>query len=223
MFLYLVVFLLCWAGSACAKVDLTPIKDDEFITIDVNDNGIAFVSTTFPFDQMAFTHKYSLEEHPSHTYSDIVILDYFEENPSAAWRIWFEYSARTYLGITSITITLDGVEYTFTGVGGKEKMKSYDSYVTESPNILLGKENVSFWSALLLKWESLENVSDVLDMSLPVVLHGTEDIETTINGISILEMCLIGESLIRISGLEAFAETTGTSVTAVNLTTGEKL
>ena len=216
--LFLLMILVCWSMPVFAKVDLTPLrKDNDLYVIDVTEDGNAFINTRISEQDLMYIHKYSLTERPSYTHSDIFILDYFGSNPRAFWRIWFRYYAKYFLGITSITITMDDVEYTFTGVGGKERMQSGDSYVVEGPNILIGKGNFDFWNALLLKCEAYEDGKDILNISLPVVLHGTEDVETEISGTSVMDMFLMGETLLRIAGLEAFTEIDGTSMTTVNL------
>ena len=222
-FLFLLTLLVCFSLPAFAKIDLTPIRNrSDLYRIDVNDNGHAFIMTKLGLNDRIFSHKYSLEENPSYCYSDIVIMDYFDENPAAAWRLCFDYSAASYLGITSITITMDDVEYTFTGVGGKERMFSHDSYITEKPNIVFGSENDDFWRTLMLKCLGLGDGDAILNMSLPVVLHGTEDVETELDGAAILDMNLMGMALIDMTGEGQIVNLDGTPMKTVNLKPEEK-
>ncbi|MBR0513054.1 MAG: hypothetical protein IJK06_02245 [Clostridia bacterium] len=156
-------------------------------------------------------------DYPSGVYSDIIIGDYYSSSPVAFWRFWVSYSAAKYLGITSFTIIMDGNEYTFKNVGNKDHMTDYGTNVRENPHITFGSNNLSFWLALLLKWEGLEDKTEMFDMSMQMILHGTtKDLTVDIPGYAMADMAVLGEVYLSMAGMEALMGEEGSEMTVVN-------
>ncbi len=116
-----------------------------------------------------------------------------------------------------MTIELDGTSYKFTGIGGKDHMKDYGTNVREEPCIVFGSDNLGFWLALLMKFEGLEDKTDMFDMSMKAILHGTmEDVAIEISGDAMLDLCIIGEAYLKMAGFDTLMDEDGTSMTLVS-------
>ena len=190
----LLMMTLTWlCASAFAKVDLSYVRKNDMYSIDVFDEGYALIRIKPDLklkEAQELKHKYSIEDHPSRAYTDVVITDYFDEDAFPYVRLWFEYNAPELLGITSATITMNGTPYTFTDIGNKDGVKKHEGYYTEKPFIVLGKNTMEFWLNFLFL--NLEKGSDIVNVSFPVVLHGIEDVETELSGASLAEWYLLG-------------------------------
>lgn len=203
-------------AATAATVDLSVLKGNELLDVDIDNEGNAFVESII--GHTTFTHPKSIDDYPSWVYSDIIIGDYYSSEPVALWRFWVSYSAAKYLGITSMTIVLDGTKYTFNNVGSKENMNDYGTNVRENPHINFGSDNLDFWLALLLKWESLENKTEMFDMSMQIILHGTtEDVTVDIDGFAMVDLCTLGEIYISMVGIEGLMDYEGTSMTTASV------
>ena len=99
----------------------------------------------------------------------MIIANYFSDYPVCALRIWFHYFAEDFLGIRSITFTINGKDYTFSQVGDKELLASYDTYIEEFPNIIFGKNNNDFLLELFGIGESLIGDNNAIECTIPVV------------------------------------------------------
>ena len=213
--LVVVLLLVSFTIASASSVDLSVLKDNSLIDVDIDNDGDAFVESIF--GKTNFTHPKGLDDYPSYVYSDIIIGDYYSSNPVALWRFWVSYSAAKYLGITSMTIDLDGTKYTFKNVGSKDNMTDYGTNVRENPHITFGSENLSFWVALLLEWECLEQKTDMFDMSMKLTLHGSlEDVTVTIDGYAMADLCIIGETYLSMAGIEGLMAYEGNSMTYVS-------
>ncbi len=209
------VLLAGMAGTALADVDLSTIRNSELYYIDVNDNGYAFVGSIVPYDLMTVSHPNSVASEPSIAYSDIVVSNYYSsgDRQQAAWRLWLEYRGGSYLGITAITLTWDGTDYTFEGVGDSSRMQNHGNYVQENARIVFGSDNMLFWLSFLLRCEGLDNKMEIIDWSMPMVLHGTRDVATELSGYTLLDLYLVGEAMYNISGFDGLLGTSGSPVT----------
>ena len=209
----IVLFLLSCSAFA-DKLDLSVLKNNDLIDVDIDSDGNAFIESFV--GHTAFTHDGSMEEYPSYVYSDIIIGDYYSSEPVSLWRFWISYSAEKYLGITSFTLILDGSEYTFSNVGNKDHMFDYGTNVRENPHIAFGMSNMSFWVALLLKWESIEDKTEFLDMSMQMILHGTtKDITVDVPGAALIDMAILGELYLSMAGIETLIDYDGNEMTVL--------
>jgi hypothetical protein len=202
------------ALASIDPIDLTYVRESDVLAMDISDSGNAFIYTTL--DAQTIEHADSLEAHPSDVYSDIIVIDYYGDQ-YPCWRFWIDYRAESFLGITSVTMEYGGKSYTFSGLGDKDHMSTKDGYVQESIPIQMGYENVLFWSAFMLDVESLEDKSEILTWSIPVVLHGTEDVTTTINGDAITDFYVMGLTMANINGMSALADNEGSVCTVEEL------
>lgn len=213
--LVVALLMMSFTAASAASVDLSILKGNSLLDVDINNDGNAFVESIIGHTN--FSHPKSLDNYPSWVFSDIIIGDYYSKEPVALWRFWVSYSAAKYLGITSMTIELDGTKYTFNDVGSKDNMTDYGTNVRENPKIIFGSENLSFWLALLLKWEGLEQKTDMFDMSMDLTLHGSiEDVTVTIDGYAMADLCVIGEAYLSMVGFEGLMDYEGTSMTSVS-------
>ncbi len=210
------IVTICTSCLAFAdNLDLSVLKNNNLIDVDISNEGNAFVESII--GHTPFTHEGNLEDYPSGVYSDIIIGDYYSSSPVAFWRFWVSYSATKYLGITSFTIIMDGNEYTFKNVGNKDHMTDYGTNVRENPHITFGKNNMTFWLALLLKWEGLEDKTEMFDMSMQMILHGTtKDITVEVPGYAMADMAVLGELYLSMGGIEALMDEDGTEMSVVN-------
>ena len=95
---------------ALADNDYSYIKNaNQFYSMNINDDGNAFISSKHGLVDLKFDHKYALEEYPSYVYSDIIVIDYYGD-ADPVWRIWINYNAKNSLGITSVSITLPDID-----------------------------------------------------------------------------------------------------------------
>lgn len=221
----MVLCIMLATVTAFADFDMSYIRQhSDLFNIDINDDGNAFIGTNLNAYDLAVEHKYSLPNHPTYVYSDIIVIDYYGKK-SPVWRIWINYQAQKALGITSATFKLQNyntdvepntriegstMDCTLVGIGGKDHIENHDGYVTETPCIVIGKNNLMFWLKLIL---TLETDTDIDTLEIPVVLHGAmEDIEITLKGAAIYELYAMGEAAFATMGLEGIYETDGTEM-----------
>ncbi len=209
--LLLTAALLTCCSAALAQVDMSSLENNDLYRVDVaQDGGHAFVSMNIVDEALAFSHKYSLSAYPSLAYSDILITGYKTENANAVWRIWFEYNAEKSLNIHSITITFGGKDYTFTDLSGANTGMPYADHVWETPCIVLGAANFDFWFDFIVACETLEDKKEIMNWQIPVVLHGDEDVEAAMGGLSALSIYLCGEEMASLIGVEGLFQMNGT-------------
>ena len=211
-------------ASAMADVDLSSVRNSDIFYINVESSGNAFVGSFIPYSWATFDHPNAVDGHASFAYSDIIVTDYYGTTGSqrAVWRWWLEYNAPYYLGITSVTFDLDGTYYTFSGVGGTSQMEDNGSYVTENICLVFGSENMMFWLLFLFKCEALDDITEIADWTMPVVLHGTRDVETEMNGYALLDLYLVGEAALQITGFDGLYATDGSAMTYTEPETGKE-
>ena len=209
--------LLAACVPALAELDLTHTRESTLFRIDEGAGGeYAFVSLALDITEMGFTHRYALSDQPSFAYSDLLINRYGTADAYAVWRLWFEYKATQSLNIHAVTILLDGKSYTFSDLSGLVNNEEHDDYILETPCIVFGSQNTEFWLDYLIKCETLENKVEILNgWNLPVILHGDEDVEITVNGATLFSLFAVGEEMANISGIASIIEREGTPVEVV--------
>ncbi len=209
--------MLCTSLSAFADgLDLSVLKNNDLIEVEIDNDGDAFVNSIVGHTR--FDHEKSLDDYPSYVYSDIIIGDYYSTKPITLWRFWVSYSAAQYLGITSFSLVLDDTEYTFKNVGNKDNNEDYSTNVRENPHIAFGSNNMSFWLALLLKFEALEDKTEMFNMSMKMILHGTtKDIEVTLPGDAMVDLAIVGELYLSLAGLDELSSYDGTEMTETEI------
>ena len=193
--------LMGLCAPALASVDLSSVRNNDLFYVKLEDSGHCFVGAA--------------DEKASYAYSDIIVSNYYgaAADRNAVWRWWLVYNAPAYLGVTSVTFTLNGTDYTFENVGGSDHLENHGSYVTENLCIVFGSENLQFWLDFLLTCEAESDKTVIMNWSMPAVLHGTRDVPVTINGFALLDLFLVGEAMLQITGVEGLMDTDGNPLT----------
>lgn len=87
--------------------DMSAIRGNDYLEISVDkEEGVAFVTTKMSVAGRSFTHEYESETRYSYFESDILVLDYYSDNPKGILRTWITYSADEFLYITSVSFLL---------------------------------------------------------------------------------------------------------------------
>lgn len=95
-------------------------------------------------------------------------------------------------------------------------MNDYGTNVRENPHITFGKNNMTFWIALLLKWEALEDKTEIFDMTMQMILHGTtKDLTIEVPGCAMVDLAVLGEMYLSMAGIETLMDVEGTEMTVL--------
>ena len=210
-FVCILCMILTLQTGICAEsqIDYSVINErPDVYDLDLDDEGEnAYISVKL--DKSHFRHKNSPEEVDSLFYSDIIIIDYYS-SPRAIWRLWVDYTAKSTLGITSATFTLDDTDYTF-DVASSVGVTKYDDFILEDFGIVIGSNNSSFWSTLLLKLIECEDYAAIEKINIPVVLHGAmDDVSFVIPADALVTIYFIGDAMLEMVGIDGIIETDGT-------------
>ncbi len=167
-------------------------KNDKIFEISVNDEEeIAFITTVISVADRSFTHEYESKTRYSYLESDILVLDYYSDNPEGILRTWIVYSADEFLYITSVSFFVNGKEYIFSGIADSEWHYEFDDGIMEKVLIKYGAEgSADFLDAVIdegIKSNDDENYSPEIKM----VLHGTKDVTVNLGRYPILDLTLI--------------------------------
>ena len=85
--------LLCAAAAAETGFDLSVIRQNDYLEIDVDsEEEVAFVESTFSTKDLSFVHSRESEKLYSSTHMDILIIDYFSSGAYPVWRLWITVS-----------------------------------------------------------------------------------------------------------------------------------
>ena len=221
--LFLALALLCsCASSLAAGYDMSYIRDyDSLFTVDVNDDeGVAFVESVLSASERSFVHKYESDYRYSSTMFDILVIDYDKSSAYPIARLWITYCADEYIYYDSVTFTLDGKDYTFTGISDPDWRSEDEKGVVEKALIIFGTDNLEFLAALQDYREQFGSYDELIDEvngpKVKMVLHGrNEDIAVTLGGGFMLDFALIIEgAFLETNGLDYIDKvTTSTSMT----------
>ena len=175
----LVLALLCSCASSLADgYDLAYVKDSGSVfSIDEDtDRGVAFVESSLSASDRSFVHKYESDHRYSSTRFDILVVDYGQSDAYPVPRLWVIYCADEYLNYDSVTITLDGKDYTFTGISDPDWRTRDEKGVIEKVLIKFGSENLDFLSAMENLTERYPTYDELMDETngpkVKMVLHG---------------------------------------------------
>ena len=133
--------LLCTCASSLADgYDLAYVKDNASIfSIDEDtERGVAFVESSLSASERSFVHKYESDHRYSSTRFDILVVNYGQSDAYPVPRLWVIYCADEYLNYDSVTITLEGKDYTFTGISDPDWCSKDEKGVIETVLIKLG-------------------------------------------------------------------------------------
>ncbi len=217
--LLLALTLLAGASASLADglIDLTHVRENsEYFTLDVNaDADVAFVEARLSNRDRAFDHPRAIPDDPSHTWFDILLGDYGKSTVYAIPRLWIAYCAEEYLNVASVTITVDGVDYTFTDVASEDRRGALETGgVGENLVICFGMENLTFLMALEEKVNAIGEYEDLLATPTRMVLHGAEDVEVELPGCFLLDFFMVMKgAFVQINGFSTLGRVGGTPMT----------
>ena len=219
---FLALALLCSCASSLADgYDVSYIKDHSNVfTIDVDeDSGIAFVESTLSVKDCAFVHKYESEHRYSFTMFDVLVVDYETTTAYPVPRLWITYCADEYIYYDSVTITLDGKDFTFSGISNPDWCTEDEKGVIEKTLIKFYSENAAFLAAMENLYKQYPSFDELMDETsgpkVKMVLHGkNEDIDVTLGSGFVLDFALVIEGAnINTDGLDYIDKVTGTTMT----------
>ena len=206
----LVLALLClFLTPSFADFDLSYIRnnvDDYTINVDAEEN-LAFIETNISIPLKAFSHVYESKNRYSYTSFDILVINYFETSAYPILRLWIYYAADQFLNVNSVTFTVSGTEYTFSGISNSEYRVKDENGTMEGLLLIFGYENIDFILALaaLIEAYSTKGIETLADpnngMKVKMVLHGTRDVETVLgSGFALDSLFMIMNAFLYIDG-----------------------
>lgn len=151
----------------------------------------AFIDTSngFGVDELAFEHKYEHPNRYSYISTDIIVFDYGTDDAEAYLRTWICYEGTEPIYATSCTFVVDGVKYTLSDLSDPDDMGVDDGGVYQDMCILYDTKNMDVLSALYSFVQTRIEQEDYDSIEIPVILHGTEDLEIVMGGMSLLDLC----------------------------------
>lgn len=193
-------------APACAEeaFDMSVLRDNKYLKIDVNtEDGIAFVESTFSVAERSFTHQYESTTHYSYSWFDMLIMDYFKSGAYPILRLWFKVATEgQYYYFTSVTITVDGKEYTFSDVADTGWFENKDNNYNQDLLIKFGLDNISFLVALENYVNQFQSYEEIEKASVKAVFHGTTDIETELGSAFLIEFLVFKSAFLDCNGLQ---------------------
>ncbi|MBR6705459.1 MAG: hypothetical protein IKI84_02090, partial [Clostridia bacterium] len=197
----LALALLCsCASTLAAGYDMTYIRENSnAFTIDVNeDSEVAFVESTLSAKERSFVHRYESDHRYSSTMFDVLVINYEKSSAYPVPRLWITYCADEYIYYDSVTFTLNGKDYTFSGISDPDWRSKDEKGVVEEALIKFGTEAVDFLFALKNYREKFASYDELMNETkgpkIKMVLHGrSEDITVTLGGGFLLDFTYIIE------------------------------
>ena len=221
--LLLAVLLLCLSAAASAsesKFDMKPLQENEYLTIDVNEEkNIAFVQSFLQAGDTAFSHKANSDAKYSYTRFDLLVLNYGDESSAfPVMRLWVNVCTKDVkFDFDSITFTIDGKAYTFTGLYNAEFVEEEDGGENLQRMLLrFGNENLEFLAALEKLFNSTSSYEELMAISIPVVLHGTEDVSTEMGGGLLMDFMSIDDAYFSSNGASYISLVASTPMTVAD-------
>lgn len=184
--------------------DLTFVRDNpDNYDLDINEaSDCAFVESTLEPKERAFTHKDESDALYSHLWFDALVLDYSKSTRYPVFRLWIVLcTENAYKYVDSVTFIVDGESFTFTGIDDSEWYEIKEGDYRQEMLIKFGKTNVSFLIALenFCKKVAADDYSGSYDVRM--VLHGREDIETTLGLNFLIDFLRIRNVMLNCNGL----------------------
>ena len=207
------MLLVLLSESIAESFDISTFKDTNAFVIDVDkDEELAFINSILSPSTLSFTHRNESSMEYSFSRFDILVIDYFSVDPWPIFRLWFTVSTEDrYYYFTSVSITIDNKEYTFSGISDKNWFFNQDNSYRQMMLITFGVDNVGFIKALDDYLENY-NVDDLTKALLPVVFHGTEDISAYVSRPFLLEFSAFKFGLVDSNSFQYFDRPTATTM-----------
>ena len=126
--LVLAVLLLCLGAAASASentFDLKPLQENQYLTIDVNEEqNVAFVESFLQDGDTAFSHKGESDSKYSFTWFDLLILNYGDESSAfPVMRLWVEVCTK------DVKYDFDSITFTILAATGKHIINAAEIFV----------------------------------------------------------------------------------------------
>ena len=189
--------------------DMSAIRGNDYLEISVDkEKGVAFVTTKMSVAGRSFTHEYESETRYSCFESDILVLDYYSDNPEGILRTLITYSADEFLYITSVSFFVNGKEYIFSDIADSEWYYEFDDGIVEQILIKYGAEGS--WDFLKAVYDELDKSSDDENYSLEIkmVLHGTKDVTVSLEIMPMFDLVIMAGAWAEANGTFASVPST---------------
>lgn len=212
--LLLALCLLLSASTALA-LDLAFVAENPGIyTMNVDDDGDAFITTALTVADRSFTHQYESANYWSSTQFDILVVDYAAAEALPVWRLWITYTAdNRYQNFDSVTFDFSGYSFTFTDISNPEWQEMVGDSYMEQTLIQFGMMNIEFFIALEKYCAGLDE--SLADFTGTMTLHGDEDIVVNLGQGFALDFVLTKMAYVQMDGLATIQDVYGTMISDV--------
>ena len=206
----ILLFTFC-ANAMAATVDLSYVRNDpDTYEIDVQvEDDLAFIETTYNAAELSFVHKYESTNLYSGTRFDMLVIDYLQSDAYPVFRLWLTYCADdNYINASSVTFEVSGKKYTFSDIGDPDWYYHDEDGYMEQMLIKFNDDNLDFLVAL----ENLlpETYEELLEIKIPLTLHGREDIKTEVGSGFLMDFLAMKLAYVNANGLDFLSEPNGT-------------
>lgn len=197
-------------SALASTLDLSFVRNhtDKLYTIDVDTaSDLAFIESQLSIEGRSFTHKYDSAYRYSYLKWDVLVMDYSAgANAVPCLRLWVVYAAdNRHQNINSVTFTIDGVDYTFTGVGSAERRTHDENGYRESMLIKFGMNNLDFLVAMdRVIPDDHDSVDDLANLPITLTLHGDEEFTVHLGSGFVLDFLAMEDAFIESNGLDYF-------------------
>ena len=218
--LILVCLLLFSAVSsvfaADEAFDLSYVRgSSDIYTIDVNtDSDVAFVESAMTVKERAFSHRDESDALYSYVWFDMLVVDYSKASRYPVFRMWISLCTETgYKDITSVTFTVDGQEFTFSRISDDAWYSMKEDDYRQQMLIKFGTGNDAFIIALERYINKIlaDGYSGSADVRM--VLHGAEEIETSLSLPFLLDFSYLKTAMLRTNGVKYMDKANDTPMT----------
>lgn len=139
------------------------------------DNSCLYVTDTLEVEELAFSHDQESEQFYSYADFDIIVLHPDTEDALPLLRLWIYLNTRdSSLDVSSVTFTAMGKEYTFSELSDPEDFSEREGDYRQVMLIRFDSESMDFIYDLAME-QGFGAMSG--GAKIPVVFHGTRDIE----------------------------------------------
>ncbi len=213
----LACMLLVSMSSAMAEIlDVSFLQEKDIYEVDFNSAGTScFIESSLSAEARSFTHKYESSALYSSTMFDVLITNYGTSNNKPVFRLWVTYCAdKGFQNIDAITFIIGNKEYTFTDIEDPEWLvyDEEDGYM-EDTLIRFGESGLEFLVALENFMEGhTDTFAELSELEIEMILHGDEDIHTTLGVGFLLDFVSVKDAYIDLGGLDYLDEVIGSDL-----------
>ena len=225
-----ILFTLAASAAESMKEELPKTLDvsyfvqnsQYFRTEETEDKTAVSIQTAAGAENRAFSTPYESDLYYSTVFPEILVANGQDEsNGSCFFRIWFRYRGTKHLNIRAVSISLDGITYTFREVSPEDwTATKEDGTAAQDVVLILGRDpdNAACFASLFAKAAEYA-AKRTADENTPkpeakVILRGDEDVETDLPEGFWSETAIFVFSLDAVQGFPFLATTTGTPCTA---------